>query len=123
VPYAYATRNPEYIMALTPEDWEAFAKASLRLYRDKLFEFSLSVEDYESLVLRVTGISLYGRTSPQDVQKMAEALNKYTPEDLVKLAGEGYTEEEMESLQRFFNICAQRGLGLTERAAMCLQQS
>jgi hypothetical protein len=112
---AYATRNPEYIIALTPEDWEVFAKASLRLHRDELFGFSLSVEDYESLVLRVTGISLYGRTSPQEVQEMAEALNKYTPKDLVKLAGGGYTEEEMESLQRFFNICVQRGLGLVTR--------
>jgi hypothetical protein len=112
---AYATRNPEYIIALTPEDWEAFAKARLRLRRDESFEFSLSIEDYESLVLRVTGISLWGSTSPQEVREMAEALNKYSPQELLKLCGRGYTEEEMESLQRFFNICVQRGLGLVTR--------
>jgi len=47
---------------------------------------------------------------------MAAALSARSPEVLAQmLAGEGYTEErvrEMESLQRFFQICAERGLGL-----------
>jgi hypothetical protein len=76
---AYATRNPKYIMALTPENWgghllksafgciETNCSGFLLKLIDSVTEGRLRVVDYEPLALRVTGIGLYGRTSPQEV--------------------------------------------------------
>jgi uncharacterized protein (DUF2267 family) len=65
----------------------------------------------------VTGVTLYREwIPPETVREMAAALSLRSSEELAQiLMGEDYTEEhvrEMKDLQRFFQICAERGLGL-----------
>jgi hypothetical protein len=72
---------------------------------------------YDELVERVTGVSLYQEwIPPETVQEMAAALSRLSPEELARMwVGEDYEEDnvrEMEDLQRHFQICAKRGLGL-----------
>jgi hypothetical protein len=104
---------------LLPEDKEAFREAGIRLcgglFSDGTTSFRGKV--YNDLVEQVTGVSLYREwIPPETVREMAAALSLRSPEELARiLMGEGHTEEhvrEMKDLQRFFQICAERGLGL-----------
>jgi len=113
----YPARDPEG--TLLPEDEEAFRNAGIRLlgalFSDGVVSFRGKV--YNDLVEQVTGVSLYQEwIPPETVQEMAAKLAAHSPEELARMwYGEDYTEEhvrEMESLQRHFLICAQRGLGL-----------
>jgi hypothetical protein len=113
----YPARDPQG--TLLPEDEEAFRKAEIRLcgglFSDGTTSFRGKV--YNDLVEQVTGVSLYREwIPPETVREMAAALSLRSPEELARiLMGEGHTEEhvrEMKDLQRFFQICAERGLGL-----------
>jgi hypothetical protein len=113
----YPARDPEG--TLLPEDEEAFRKAGIRLCGGLFSDGTTSFrgEVYDTLVERVTGVTLYrGWIPPETVREMAAALSSRSPKELAQMwMGENYTEEgvrEMENLQRFFQICAKRDLGL-----------
>jgi len=115
-----ASRIPEY--ELTDEDVQAFHDAKIELwpgpFSDGVISFRSS--EYDTLVSIVTGVSLYRKwIPPETVKEMAALLNGYSAEQLVDIwneaVGEGglsLTEDELASLQRFFDVCAERGLGL-----------
>jgi hypothetical protein len=113
----YPARDPEGTLSWADE--AAFRKAGIRLYGG-LFsdgEVSFRGKVYNELIEEVTGVSLYQKwIPPETVREMAAALSARSPEELAQmLIGENYTEEhvrEMENLQRYFQICAERGLGL-----------
>lgn len=113
----FAARSPKG--GLTPEDEEAFHAAGIDLcggfYSDGVTSFRGKV--YHWLVYHITGVSLYEEWIPPEiVRQMSEALNAYTPQELVaiweELESEKHSEREVSHLQRFFAICAERGLGL-----------
>jgi hypothetical protein len=113
----YPARDPQG--TLLPEDEEAFRKAGIQLCGGLFSDGEVSFRGgvYNKLVERVTGVSLYQEwIPPETVREMAAKLCVRNPEELAQmLVGEDYTEEdvrEVESLQRHFLICAQRGLGL-----------
>jgi len=70
----------------------------------------------------VTGVSLYQEwIPPETVREMAAALNRYSARRLARIwdkvwpmpwEGSYHSEREVADLQRFFAICAERGLGL-----------
>ncbi len=121
----YAARHPEG--GLTEEDRQAFEEAGIDLcgglesggivsFRGKM---------YARLVEHVTGVSLYQEwIPPKVVRRMAKALNRYTAEELAEIWDEVdplpdslgpdacHSDRETGDLQRFFAICAERGLGL-----------
>jgi hypothetical protein len=115
----WAARNPE--CELTDEDVQAFRDAKIKLwpggFGDGVTSFGGS--EYDTLVTIVTGVSLYKKwIPPETVKKMADLLNRHSADQLVdiwnKAVGEDLSleEDELASLQRFFDICAKRGLGL-----------
>jgi hypothetical protein len=114
-----AARNPEG--ELTDEDVQAFRDAKIKLWPGAFGDgvTSFGGGEYDTLVTIVTGFSLYKKwIPPETVRKMANLLNRYSADQLVDIwneaAGEDLSleEDELASLQRFFDICAERGLGL-----------
>ena len=99
---------------LTAEDERAFDDARIELcggfhsggggsFRGKV---------YDSAVSDVTGISLYQEwISPEEVRQMAAALQVCDPENVAAKDGD-VTAYEVRNLAVFFQICAERGLGL-----------
>lgn len=117
----YAARHPEG--GLTEEDKQAFRQAGIDLCggleSDGVISFRGKVYDW--LVRHVTGVSLYQEwIPPETVREMSKALNAYTAEELAEIWDEVdpisedacHSEDEVANLQRFFAICAERGLGL-----------
>lgn len=121
----YAARHPEG--GLTDEDRQAFEQAGIDLCggleSDGVVSFRGKV--YDLLVQEVTGVTLYQEWIPPEVvRQMSEALNAYSAEELAEIWDEieplpdfegtpvGHSEETTAHLQRFFAICAERGLGL-----------
>lgn len=115
----FASRARDDVV-LTEADEEAFVSADLRLaggifscdggsFRGKL---------YWDVVYEATGESLLDEwLPPATVVAMADALSRHTPAELVDLHDETgairpTTEDQMVDLQRFFAICAERGLGI-----------
>ncbi|MFH1330139.1 MAG: hypothetical protein ABIJ48_05755 [Actinomycetota bacterium] len=118
----YASRTPDEV-TLSEEDQAAFESAGIDLCGGIHSDGSTSFRGkmYWDLVLEVTGESLHREwLPPAVVQRMAAALASHTPAALAATndgvrarAGEHSTfDEEMAELQRFFAICAERGLGL-----------
>jgi hypothetical protein len=113
----YPARDPEG--TLLPEDKEAFRESGIRLCGGLFSDGTVSFrgEVYNDLVKQVTEVSLYQEwIPPETVQEMAAELSLRSPKELARiLMGGGHTEEhvrEMKDLQRFFQVCAKRGLGL-----------
>ncbi len=118
----YAARHPKG--GLTEEDKQAFQDAGIDLCGSLESGGVVSFRGkwYDPLVSHVTGVSLYQEwISPETVREMAEALNQYTAEELAEIWDEiaplpwedsVHSDHETASLQRFFAICAERGLGL-----------
>ncbi len=121
----YAARHPKG--GLTEEDRQAFEQAGIDLCggleSDGVVSFRGKV--YDRLVQHVTGVTLYQEWIPPDVvRRMAKALNRYTAEELAEIwdeidislgfldPDECHSDRETGDLQRFFAICAERGLGL-----------
>ncbi len=113
-----AARNPKG--DLTDADCSAFENANLTLYRGILYDEDCAFRGkvYDDAVWAITGITLYREwIPPKLVRAMAQKLNAYSPINLAALI---YPDvpvddrgiEEARSLQTFFNICAQRGLGI-----------
>lgn len=115
----YASRSPDDIV-LTEEDEAVFGAAHIELCGGIASgdDGSFRGKVYADLVLEVTEESLYREwIPPETVKRMAEALAKRTPAELVTIqdgpgAGVPTSEEQLADLQRFFAICAERGLGL-----------
>jgi len=122
----YAARRPEG--GLTEEDRQAFAQAGIDLCGGLESDGTVSFRGkvYNTLVEEITGVRLYQEwIAPEVVRQMAEALNRYTAEELAEIwdeveplnkrsFGENafHSDRETGDLQRFFAICAERGLGL-----------
>lgn len=116
----YAARHPKG--GLTKEDKQAFYDAGIDLCGSLESGGTLSFRGkwYDPLVSHVTGVSLYQEwIPPETVKEMAKALNRYTAEELaeiwdqvVPLEDAFHSDNETANLQRFFAICAERGLGL-----------
>jgi hypothetical protein len=115
----FASRSPDDIV-LTQADEEAFEASGLELVGGILSGDSSSFRGkvYAFLVLEVTGESLYDQwLPPETVRRMSAALSEHTPAELVAIHNRvtpvwRYSERQMADLQRFFAICAERGIGL-----------
>jgi hypothetical protein len=118
----YASRSPDDVM-LTEEDERAFFNAGIELCGG-LFsgnDGSFRGKVYWDVVFEVTEVSLTTEwLPPETVREMAAKLNAMTPEELAetndyartRYTGSPTNADEMMSLQCFFTICANRGLGL-----------
>jgi hypothetical protein len=116
----FASRTA-FDVTLTPEDEAAFAGVQLCGSMTAGANSSFRGKIYWDLVQDVTGESLYDEwLTPATVAAMSEALNARTADELAEINdglsvryGEGGTSPvEMANLQRFFAICAERGLGI-----------
>ena len=116
----FASRSPDDIV-LTQADEEAFEASGLELVGGILSGDSSSFRGkvYASLVLEVTGESLYDQwLPPETVRRMSAALAEHTPAELVVIQHRAPPvwapppERQMADLQQFFAICAERGIGL-----------
>jgi len=118
----YAARHPEG--GLTEEDEQAFRDAGIDLCGGMHSDGVISFRGkwYDPLVSHVTGVSLYQEwIPPETVREMAAALNRYSARRLARIwdkvwpmpwEDSHHSEREVADLQRFFAICAERGLGL-----------
>ena len=114
----YAVRSPE--VGLSEEDERAFDEAGIELCGGIFSGDSGSFRGkvYDTLILDLTGVSLYQIwIPPETVQEMAVALRGVNPVKFEKeLAGnyswENYSVHTIEHLQKFFEVCVRRGLGL-----------
>lgn len=107
---------------LTDEDAAAFQASGIDLcggmYSDGMT--SIRGKVYAELVYEVTGVSLYQDwIDPAEVSSLARALDARSADDLARFwdtlgapGGPGHSSEETATLQRFFDMCAERGLGL-----------
>lgn len=101
----YASRNKDCY--LTPEDEKAFEEAGL--YTD------IRGKIYFDLIESVTGIGLHQKWIPPEVVKgMSIILERTDAEKAIKSPGvyREHSKADFEMLQRFFGLCAERGLGL-----------
>lgn len=122
----YAARHPKG--GLTDEDRQAFEQAGIDLCGGLESDGTVSFRGkvYDRLIQEITGVTLYQEWIPPDiVRRMSEALNAYSAEELAEIWDEveplpkhifgedaGHSDRETGDLQRFFAICAERGLGL-----------
>jgi len=69
---------------------------------------------YASLMLSITGESLYAEwLPPETVRAMYEALMACYPQDAVdELAYPDHPPADVIELRKFFKVCSERGLGL-----------
>ena len=114
----YAVRSPA--VELTEEDELAFEDAGIELcggiYSGDGGSFRGKV--YDTLILDLTGVSLYQAwIPPETVKQMAETLRRVDPQEFEKDLAKNYTWESYSAhtithLCKFFDICADRGLGL-----------
>jgi hypothetical protein len=117
----FVSRSPDR-PTLTAEDRATFAASGIELcggmYSDGLT--SIRGKVYAELVHQVTGISLYEHwIEPGEVTRLARALDVRSADDLARVwdtldapGGPGHSSHETAQLQQFFDICAERGLGL-----------
>jgi hypothetical protein len=115
----YAAHAPG--LGLTEEDGHAFEQAGIELCAgiDSGFAGSFRGKVYDTLILDLTGVSLYQVwIPPEKVKQMAEVLRRIDPEEFERdLAGnyswEEYSAETIVNLRKFFDLCAERELGLS----------
>lgn len=118
----YASHSPDDIV-LTEEDERAFFNAGIELCGGMFSgnDGSFRGKVYMDVILEVTEVYLATEwLPPETVREMAAKLNALTPEELAETndyartrsTGSPTSADEMMSLQCFFTICANRGLGL-----------
>ena len=114
----YASRTPDDV-ELSEEDERAFKEAGLELcggfHSDG--ESSFRGKIYEEFIREITNVSLYQEwISPEVVRGMAVPLAACDPETAVEEHGgsqwPSIAPRTVRDLQKFFAICAERGLGL-----------
>ncbi len=107
-------------LVLSEDDEKAFEEAGIELCGGILSGDASSFRGkvYSDIVEAVTNKSLYNDwLPPETVMEMSEVLSKHTPGELVTInkkvsAYDDHTEDEMVGLQKFFRVCAERGLGI-----------
>ena len=112
----FAAHSPDDI-DLTEEDIQAFRDAEITLvwgiFTSDGSEGSFRGKVYEEVVRRITGVSLYQEwIPPETVREMYEAFRSY---EISKWEQDGQplpAEIPHSDLCRFFQVCAERGLGL-----------
>ena len=109
---------------LTDEDERAFEEAAPQLCGGIVSGAMSSFRGkiYDTLILEATGYSLYEEwIAPEMVKAMSAKLGAYAPAQLAavseKVDGDfdpkrAHGAAECAELQKFFRICAERGLGL-----------
>lgn len=113
----YASRNPEEI-ELSEEDVRAFEEAGIDLCGGIASdgETSFRGKVYDNLITSITGVSLYNDwIPPETVRRMSEMLDRYDPEEVKNDSNDRHyknTPNEVRMLQKFFRICAERGIGI-----------
>lgn len=115
------SRSPDDVV-LTDEDMAAFVGSGIGLCGGMCSDGVTSIRGkvYADLVLEATGFSLYEAwLGPEDVAKLSCALDARSAQDLARLwdgldGGGSPTHSSLETanLKMFFDICADRGLGL-----------
>lgn len=115
------SRSPDDVV-LTDEDTATFEASGIGLCGGMGSDGVTSIRGkvYAELVLEVTGISLYQEwIGPEDVAKLSRALDARSAEDLARCwdgldghGGPAHSSQETAGLKTFFDICAERGLGL-----------
>lgn len=115
------SRSPDDVV-LTDEDTATFEASGIGLCGGMGSDGVTSIRGkvYAELVLEVTGISLYQEwIGPEDVAKLSRALDARSAEDLARCwdgldghGGPAHSSQETTGLKTFFDICAERGLGL-----------
>lgn len=116
-----ASRSPDEV-ELSDEDTAAFEASGIDLCGGMGSDGVTSIRGkvYADLVLEATGISLYEEwLAPEDVARLSRALDARSAEELADLwdsidgrGGSGHSSREAADLRAFFDICAERGLGL-----------
>jgi hypothetical protein len=116
----YASRKADRI-ELTPEDEAAFTAANPQLCGGMYSggEASFRGKVYDVLIMEATGSSLYQEwISPEEVKGMSDRLGAYTPAQLAPISEkedgryDQHNAGACAELQKFFRVCAERGLGL-----------
>jgi len=117
----FASQVPDDLV-LSEEDEKAFEEAGIELCGGIISGGGSSFRGkvYDTLIEKVTNISLYSKwLCPETVKLISQRLSKYTPEELFTirknmhlLRGSTGTAKEMANLQKFFQVCAERGLGI-----------
>ena len=113
----YASRSLDDL-ELTEEDERAFEEAELCLCGGVLSgsESSFRGKVYASLVRDATGIDIYQDLTPEQTAELSRRLDAVSAEQLSAMSASSasgpHPPEVCASLQRFFRICAERGLGL-----------
>ena len=113
----FASRSLDDI-ELTDEDERAFVEADLHLcggfYSGGGSSFRGKV--YSDLIAKLTDVYIWENLTPAQVRELSTRLDTYTPEQMVEASKDTTypleSTEECRSLQMFFRICAERGLGL-----------
>jgi hypothetical protein len=117
---SYASRSAGDVV-LNDEDRAVFEAADLHLCGGMYSGdggASFRGKVYAELILEVTDENIYEEwLGPDAVRRISDALAKRTPDELAAINDEQTSRSststvEMASLQRFFAICAERGLGL-----------
>ena len=104
---------------LTDEDLQAFNEEKIEL-RGGIFsgsgnDGSFRGKVYAMMILDITGESLHqGWIPPETVQEMYKALMTCDPQQAFQEYGwYNGTSEDILELHKFFKVCSDRGLGLT----------
>lgn len=111
----YASRSPDDI-ELKPEDIQAFDDAEIYLcggiFSGEGGSFRGKV--YSILIYEITGESLFQEwIPPETVREMYKALAECDPELVIDESDAwDRTTGEILDLRKFFEVCADRGLGL-----------
>jgi hypothetical protein len=116
-----ASRSPDDVV-LSDEDTAAFEETGIDLCGGMGSDGVTSIRGkvYAGLVLEATGISLYEAwLAPEVVARLSRALDARSAVDLADLwdsidgrGGSGHSSVETAGLKTFFDVCAERGLGL-----------
>ena len=113
----YASRNKNTI-ELHEEDVRAFEEAGINLCGGMMSDGTVSFRGkvYDELITDITSVSLYTDwISPKTVKRICLKLEQYDPEK-VKNDSNSWryqnTPDEVRMLQKFFHICAERGIGI-----------
>jgi hypothetical protein len=114
----YASRSPGDI-SLTDDDRRAFAEAGIELCGGMFSgdgDASFRGKVYLDVVDRVADASLMSDwIPPEGVREIAAAFDRTDPEAMAEQSRDDHypaTASEIAHLRAFFDICAERGLGL-----------
>ena len=111
----YASRSPDDLVLHTGDN-QAFEEAQIELcggiFSGEGGSFRGKV--YSTLILEITGVSLYQEwIPPETVKEMYRALAGCDPESAVTESDSlDRNPGEIIELRKFFKVCADRGLGL-----------